>query len=405
LKAFQLVSINARFIGTMQMDSPPERGKGVHSMSDASRGNCMRIAMMLAGLALAAGCNGGNAPNNNTAGRNEAGPGPARSAGFDWGNPGGDLARNPQFARSQALCRSVEGRQPPGEDRPDAAIIASLRGCDAEALYYGIGIARNPERARQCAFAQAPGDQMLEPFAGRAMLMTIYANGQGAARDLNVAIRLACTLEGASPGEYDRRVTRLAALRDRNWQGRDFSYCDDIDGGLGAGLCASHRAARARPQREAALRAMIARWTAEERQAYEPLRRAFEEFVAASAGGDLARSGTAYASLRNRLEQGLRDQYADMLQRLQAGRAPEFTAGQFRTEDLQLNQAYRARLADEQQYDAPGISPDSIQNAQRAWLRYRDAFLAFAAVKYPRVRRESLAAWITQNRSQIIPGI
>ena len=40
----------------------------------------------------------------------------------------------------------------------------------------------------------------------------------------------------------------------------------------------------------------------------------------------------------------------------------------------------------------------------RAWLRYRDAFHAFAAVKYPRVPRDSLAAWLTRNRSEIIPG-
>ena len=264
---------------------------------------------------------------------------------------------------------------------------------------------RDPVRARQCAFTQQPTDQMLEPFAGRAMLMTIYANGEGARRDLDLAIRLACTLEGADPAEYDSRVARLALLRDQRWQGRNFSYCQDIGPGLGTGLCASHRAALARPQREAAQRALIARWTPAQRQAYEPLRRAFEEFVAASASGDLARSGTSYASLRIRLEQGLRDQFADMLQRLEAGRAPSFTSAQLRTEDLQLNQAYRARLADEQQFDAPGITPDSIQIAQRAWLRYRDAFLAFAAVKYPQVPRASLAAWITQNRSQIIPGI
>jgi uncharacterized protein YecT (DUF1311 family) len=237
------------------------------------------------------------------------------------------------------------------------------------------------------------------------MLTTVYANGEGAARNLDLAIRLACTFPGAEPAEYDRRVTRLAALRDRNWQGRDFSWCDDIDPGLVTGLCASHRAALARPQREAAQRALIARWSPGQRTAYEPLRRAFEEFVAASAAGDLASGGSSYASLRNRLEQGLRDQFADMLQRLENGRAPRFTAAQFRTEDLQLNQAYQARLADERQYDAPGITPESIQNAQRAWLRYRDAFLAFAAVKYPRVARERLAAWLTQNRSQIIPGI
>jgi uncharacterized protein YecT (DUF1311 family) len=365
----------------------------------------MRKGAMLAGLLLVAGCRGGSEENNQAAQNQVQPPAPTRVAGFDWGNPGGALAQHPQYARSQALCRAVQGRAPPAADRPDAAATAALQGCDAEALYHGIGVARDPARARQCAFTQTPTDQMLEPFAGRAMLMTVYANGEGATRNLDLAIRLACTLEGAEPGEYDRRVLHLARLRDARWQGRDFSYCDDIDPGLGTGLCASHRAALARPQREAAQRALIARWSPEQRQAYAPLRRAFEEFVAASADGDLARGGSSYRSLRNRLDQGLRDQFADMLQKLEAGRAPRFTAAQLRTEDLQLNQAYQARVADERQYDAPGITPDSIQNAQRAWLRYRDAFLAFAAVKYPRVPRDSLAAWLTQNRSQIIPGI
>jgi len=365
----------------------------------------MRMGALLAGLALAAGCTGGGTEQNETAEANRATAAPTRVAGFDWGNPGGELAQNPRYTRSQGVCRSVADREPPAADRPDAATRASLAGCDAEALYYGIGVTRDPARARLCAFTQQPTDQMLEPFAGRAMLMTIYANGAGATRNLDLAIRLACTLEGAEPAEYDRRVIHLANLRERNWRGGNFSYCDDIDPGLGTGLCASHRAALASPQREAAQRALIARWSPEQRAAYEPLRRAFEEFVAASKEGDLARGGSSHASLRARLEQGLRDQYADMLRRLERGEAPRFTAAQFRTEDLQLNQAYQARLADERQYDAPGISPESIQTAQRAWLRYRDAFVAFAAVKYPRVTRDRLAAWITQNRSQIIPGI
>jgi hypothetical protein len=191
------------------------------------------------------------------------------------------------------LCRACAGREPTAADRPDAAATTALRGCDAEALYYGIGVARDPARARLCAFTQSPTDQMLEPFAGRAMLMTIYANGEGAPRNFETAIRLACTIEGAEPAEYDRRVRHLAVLWTRNVQARDFSYCDDIDPGLGTGLCASHAAALVRPQREAAQRALIARWSPEQRTAYEPLRRAFEEFVAASANGDLARGGSS----------------------------------------------------------------------------------------------------------------
>jgi Lysozyme inhibitor LprI len=366
-------------------------------MSEGARGNCKLVLIL---SALLAGCNG--APSNETAASNAAAAQPpARTAAaFDWGNPGGEGAGDPNYARSQALCRQLRTREPPAADRPDARTVASLRGCDAEALYYGIGVRRDPESARLCAFTQSPGHPGLEPFAGRAMLMTIYANGTGARRDVDVAIHLACGIAGLAPAEYDARVTHLARLRGAARRGPAFHYCDDISGGLAEGLCSAHRAALARPQREAALRALIARWTPEERAAFEPLRRAFEEFVAASAAGDLAS-----ASLRGRLEQGLRDQFAEMLQRLSAGRAPRFTVGQFGTEDLQLNQAYRARLEDERLYDAPGISVASLQNAQRAWLRYRDAFIAFARVKYPTVARESLAAWITRNRSEIIPGL
>ena len=366
-------------------------------MSEGARGNRKLILIL---SALLASCGGGSSPANDANGQNAAAQAPPRPAPFDWGDPGGEGAGDPQYARSQALCRTVRDREPPAADRPGAATLASLRGCDAEALYYGIGVRRDPERARLCAFTQTPSHQGLEPFAGRAMLMTIYANGTGARRDLDVAIHLACGIAGLAPAEYDARVNHLAGLRGAQPSGRVFHYCDDIRGGLAEGLCAAHRAGLARPQREAALRALIAGWTPEERQAFEPLRRAFEEFVAASAAGDLASP-----SLRGRLEQGLRDQFADMLQRLSNGQAPRFTAAQFGTEDLQLNQAYRARLEDERQYDAPGISVESLQNAQRAWLRYRDAFLAFAAVKYPRVPRASVAAWITRNRSDIIPGL
>ena len=42
-----------------------------------------------------------------------------------------------------------------------------------------------------------------------------------------------------------------------------------------------------------------------------------------------------------------------------------------------------------------------VRDAQRAWIRYRDAFLAFAAIKYPQVPKESLAAWITRQRTEM----
>ena len=67
----------------------------------------MRILVSLAGLALIAGCSGGDDAQNNLAEANKAATPPTRVAGFDWGNPGGELAQEPLWARSQALCRAL----------------------------------------------------------------------------------------------------------------------------------------------------------------------------------------------------------------------------------------------------------------------------------------------------------
>ena len=50
------------------------------------------------------------------------------------------------------------------------------------------------------------------------------------------------------------------------------------------------------------------------------------------------------------------------------------------------------------------MQKDGIRDAQRAWLRYRDAFLAFAALRYPQVTRDSLSAWLTEKRTKMLEG-
>jgi hypothetical protein len=53
--------------------------------------------------------------------------------------------------------------------------------------------------------------------------------------------------------------------------------------------------------------------------------------------------------------------------------------------------------------ESPGaVTREGIRDAQRAWLRYRDSFLAFASVKYPKISRDSLAAWLTDKRTAML---
>jgi hypothetical protein len=308
------------------------------------------------------------------------------------------------YEESKAICRSVLAREPPAADRPDARTAASLEGCDSETLYYGIGRRADPVRARQCAFLEmrkAPDEGI---FAGRTMLMTIYANGVGATRDLDVATHLACGLDGA-PAEVDGRVRHLAGLKTKGSSGRDFDFCDDITSGLAEGYCADHAANLAAPVREARIARLTSGWSAGEKQAFATLRQAQAAFVDRHGAGEVDMSGTARAAMAIGAEESARDEFVDILERLAAGRAPVFTHARFAAADAKLNRAYRKALAEAGPAESPGaVQKEGIRDAQRAWLRYRDAFLAFAAVKYPRVPRDSLAAWLTEKRTKMLEG-
>lgn len=322
---------------------------------------------------------------------------------WDWGETKDEWARSGDFETSKAICRKLRDREPPESDRPDAA-AASLKGCDSEALYYGIGMPSDPARARQCAFLEADGDEG-EVFSGRAMLMTIYANGRGAKRDLDVATHLACGLDGAAM-ESHGRVTHLAELKAKGWTRQDFHFCDDITSGLAMGYCASHQARIDGASRESELMARMRGWSAAERRAFHRARQAHEAYVEAHGSGEVDLSGTARGAMVVEAEEAERDQLTMLLGSLSGGHRPPGGAAAYKAADLKLNAVYRRLMRDTPSSEAPGaVTREGIRDAQRAWLRYRDAFLAFAAVKFPKVDRQGLAAWLTEQRTATLAPV
>ncbi|HEY0311905.1 MAG TPA: lysozyme inhibitor LprI family protein [Allosphingosinicella sp.] len=318
--------------------------------------------------------------------------GPAQR--YDWGDAKDEYGAD--YAASKALCRQVREREPPAADRPNAAQAQALKGCDSEKLYYGIGVKADPVKARQCAFLEAEAGDV-SVFGGRTMLMMVYANGRGAARNTDVAIHLACGIEGA-PAESHGRVTHLAARRGKAGAA-DFDYCDDITSGLAGGYCAAHEENVAGAKREAAYVLLVAGWTPGQKQALARLRAAHEAFAEASGEGEVDHGGTLRAAMEIGAEQVLRDELLAMLRQLEARRAPNYGHARYVAADAALNAAYRKQLKSvEADAGAGAMTRQGIQSAQRAWLAYRDAFLAFAAVRYPAVPRESLATWLTLKR-------
>lgn len=80
-----------------------------------------------------------------------------------------------------------------------------------------------PVSAQQCVSSNAmPDDEQV--MAGSTMLMTVYANGVGAKRDLDVATHLPCGIAGASM-EPDGRAQTRRAEGQRTDPGGDLHVC------------------------------------------------------------------------------------------------------------------------------------------------------------------------------------
>jgi uncharacterized protein YecT (DUF1311 family) len=49
-----------------------------------------------------------------------------------------------------------------------------------------------------------------------------------------------------------------------------------------------------------------------------------------------------------------------------------------------------------------GISVDAVKKTQRAWIKFRDAWVAFAKEKFPSTNPEVWLLWLTQNRTKML---
>ncbi|WP_374248395.1 lysozyme inhibitor LprI family protein [Thermomonas sp.] len=316
-----------------------------------------------------------------------------------------------EFQPSKALCSRLRGMQPPAEDRPSAEDGKQLKDCDSEELYYGIGMPANPVRARQCAMREAEqGDNSSNGFTGIGMLMTIYANGVGAHRDLQLATALACRVEGAA-AELGGRIAHLQQLQERHWSGHDFSFCDDITSGFAGGVCARHEARLRTQRRLQRLDQIEMHWTAAQRAAWQPLLAAAQVFAEVSSENEVDLSGSARLALVADHEQEQLDVFVTLLEALESSRLPTAGIAERKAADDRLNTVFRKVMTNTDGLagnageirDAGTVTVGDVRKAQRAWIHYRDAWLQFANVRYPQ-RGDSLATWLTRQRTDALSG-
>ncbi len=296
----------------------------------------------------------------------------------------GGVAAAPSY---EAACQAL------GKTAFPAAEPGGLAGCSAVKLYYGIGTPVDHARARQCALA-SPGDD--QPFReDRGVLMMVYANGQGVARDFTLARKAACEAGGA-PAEVAGRLEHLAEMEaGRNT--RPIDACDDATSGYMGGWCASVANQLKEQKRGAGFARMIAPWSAREKQAFARLETRAGAFFDLRSSEEIDLSGTARAAFTIAEEARQREDFRAAVAAFEKGTLPRDSAAEFARLDARLNAVYRQLKAlPEPKWNT--VRFDGIQRTQRAWLAYRDAWVAFGQVKYPKVAPNAWRAYFTRKR-------
>jgi uncharacterized protein YecT (DUF1311 family) len=185
-----------------------------------------------------------------------------------------------------------------------------------------------------------------------------------------------------------------------------FAFCDDITSGFMEGFCAANVSELADQKRVGQLNAISARMNPAQREALVLTIKQEEAYARAHAAGEIDLSGTARAMYQIDAEQSLRDDFLAALQIFEAGKHPSGSVQTYREADARLNAVYRKEMANaeahEKEYGA--VQSVGIRDAERAWLKYRGGWVAFARLRYPAIPPEAWLTLLTSDRTSVLDG-
>jgi len=308
---------------------------------------------------------------------------------------------------SETLCRGKDKVAIPTSDQPKKEHLPSLKNCDAEALYYGMGTPIDYQKARLCAYLerdQGRKDYPI-PFVGSSILMMLYANGLGVPKNIPLAERFACE-EGGAPAEIEGRIQHLEKMKTALNTADPFDLCDDITSGFMAGHCSAHGERISTFRRAATLKAITTPFTAPQKEAFLKLQAASEKFAEERANNEINSGGTLSAMFIVNERSIQKQDFLESLQKLEANKAPKYTLREHQEVDKKLNVLYQKLQKGKLDPDlSEMITPEGIRKTQRAWLNYRDAWIAFARTKYPTYPPLSVSTWFTKKRNHMLENL
>jgi len=264
---------------------------------------------------------------------------------------------------------------------------------------YGLDTPRDVDKGRRCCLVWGKCNLALA---------MIFANGWGVRRDYDAATWFLCRAkEEMRPYEHWDMLGHLREMRTAKAP-RDLDYCEYAQGNVA--WCLYVRQARLARELERRIAKLGRGMDRESRQALARLRRASDALVDADADvvAYESRGGTGAGAASLSATISGHQAFISDLETFGRKRAPEASPEAFQEADRKLNEVYRSWQAGANQPCDPCLpwksAGEILRDAQRAWIRYRDAWTAFYRLRWrgaapPEILDREIQTALTRWRS------
>lgn len=312
-----------------------------------------------------------------------------------------------QEAPPDPICVAAAKVPIPATDLPSTP--SDLDHCDPLELQSRPGHTVDLRAARYCAYTARDAkstesdDLDMENIGGNAGLTMIYAGGKGVTPNLPLAERFACEIKGGWDDGTD--TARLLEAKRLSGATRvDFDMCENPSGRQMNYICILRNQARVADEIALAEQALDS-GSPRQREAFRRLKTARKAYLDAHAAEEPnGTTGQVQAAMEDEID--IDHTWAQTLNDLAAGKLPHYTTADFRNADADLNANYRQALANTTGCaDDYCLHTDELRQIERAWIAYRDAWIAYATLRWPSILADSWRTWLTLAQVEDLKNI
>ena len=271
--------------------------------------------------------------------------------------------------------------------------------CDSSAYYYGIGRDKDYVAARVCALIERYNkvDKDGSLFTGAGILSMVYANGEGTPRDIDLAKRFTCEIKEADFAETDARLKLLDKIAVATKDVPHFDLCKTASNGTSWGWCESIELRLHDAKRYDEMVKIVDGLTPQGVEAFKALQTAEGDFETLRSEKEIDLTGAARGAWTLQEQDRLRAQFVSDLKLFStAGYSQPVTLA---TVEALINKDLASiRLNGPKNFQGTTITVAGVEETQRAWLKYRAAWLAYEGVVNPTVSSDAIATQISRER-------